>query len=247
LKAGTIIASVEKRFIARLSPLSLMSCASSAFAGDADFFNQLRGLGVLAAVVALLADQQQNPPVLLGLGFEQINRVADGVENRRAARARLQMLERLVDLLAGVREVADQMRLGVEAHQRRLALAVAQKEIEQRPQLGQLAELQHAHPALLDRDHQRHRRGIHLLLHANLLRHAVVFENEIPRLEAVDHAPAALLHQRGHQHLVGRHTQRGCGGVGMDAGQRLRRLNGGQLLRADGCGGHQQRRTRKAK
>jgi hypothetical protein len=41
---------------------------------------------VLAAVVAFLADEEQNAAVLLGLGLEQIDGIADGIQNRRRRR-----------------------------------------------------------------------------------------------------------------------------------------------------------------
>jgi hypothetical protein len=113
------------------------------------------------------------------------------------------------------------------SHQRSLAPRIYKKEVEQRPHLGQLAKLQHARSALFHCHHQRHRRGIHLLLHMDLLRHAIVFHNEVALLQPINHM-ALFLHQRGHQHF-------GCGGFdrrrrSLLRGHRLGRLNGRQLL-----------------
>jgi hypothetical protein len=103
------------------------------------------------------------------------------------------MIERVVDRFAGVYvKSSNQMRLGVESHQRRLASGVGQKQVEERAQLGELVEFEHADAALFDGDHQRHRRRVHLFLHANLLRDAVVFENKVALLEAVDNSAASL-------------------------------------------------------
>ena len=87
-------------FMVRSSPESFMSWSSSAREGENEtlststserpiFSNQLFGLGVLAAVVALFADQQQNAAILLGLSFQQIDGIAHRIQNRSAAVARL--------------------------------------------------------------------------------------------------------------------------------------------------------------
>ena len=126
-------------------------------------------------MVALLADEQQHAAVLLGLRLQQIDRVAYGVENRRAAIARVQVLELLGQLLLRVCEGMQQVRLAVEANQCGLAVGVGEKHLQQRTKLGHLVELKRAHASLLHRNHQRNGRGVHLLLHANLLRYAVIF------------------------------------------------------------------------
>ena len=121
------------------------------------------------------------------------------------------------------------MRHGIEAHQRRLAPRIGEKYVEQRAHLGELVELQHAGASLLHGDNQRHGGRIHLLLHANLLRHAVIFKNEVARLEAVNNAAAALLHKRRHQHFGSCHAQ--IRGLALRDRHGLRSLDGRQLLR----------------
>ena len=124
------------------------------------------------------------------------------------------------------------MRSGVESHQRGLAFGVGQKQVEQRAEFGQLVEFQHARSALFDGNHQRDRRRVHLLLYANLLRHAVVFQHKIALLQAVQDSAATLFYQGRHQNLSGRDAE--SGRVGLSAGHRLGSFNRGQLLRRDG-------------
>ena len=127
----------------RFSPESFMSC--SEFGGHgreldgehqhvalADLLDQAFDFGVLAAVIARLADEQENAAVILGLRFEQVDGVADGVEDRVSAVAGLQPLEALVDVFRGLRVVVQQVRDGVEADQRRLAARIGEEGIKQR-------------------------------------------------------------------------------------------------------------------
>ena len=115
----------------------------------------------------------------------------------------MQSLQVRVDLVAVGGVVPKQAGHGIEAHQRRPAARVGEKDIEQRSHFGELVELQNAGASLLHGDNQRHGRSVHLFLHADLLRHAIVFKNEVAGLQAVDDAAAALLHERRHQHLGG--------------------------------------------
>ena len=193
--------------------------------------NQLRRLGVFAAVIALFADQQKHAAKILGLRLQQRHRVVHGVQNRRPTIAGLQSLEIGIDPVAVVRVVLKQLRLGIEAHQRRPAARIGEKYVEQRAHLGEFVELQHAGAALLHGDNQRHGRRIHLLLHADLLRHAVIFKNEIARLQTVKNAAAALLHKCRHQHFGGCHAQ--IRGLALRDWHGLRRLGRRQLLRTN--------------
>src|SRR5208337_2295558 len=69
----------------------------------------------------------------------------------------------------------------------------------------------------------------HLLLHADLLRHAVIFKSEIARLQTVKNAAAALFYKGRHQHLGCCHTQ--ICRLALRDRHGLRRFNGRQLLR----------------
>src|SRR5665213_3136334 len=102
----------------------------------ADLLDQLRNFGVFAAVVALLAYQKQNSAILLRLGLKQIDGGAYGIQNRSATIARLEVVERVVDGCAGMSVIANEMGSGVESHQGRLTARVAEKQVEERTELG---------------------------------------------------------------------------------------------------------------
>ena len=143
---------------------------------------------MFASVIALFADEQQDAAELLGLGFKQIDGGTHGIENRRSAIAGFEMVERIVDVFAGVRVIANEMGPGIESHQCSLAPGSVKKQVEQRAELGEFVELKNAGASLLDGNDQRNRRGVHLFLHANLLRYAVVFQNEVAGLQAVENS-----------------------------------------------------------
>src|SRR5690242_19658553 len=110
--------------------------------GAADLLDQGVFFCVLAAVIALLADQKQNAAVLLWLCFEQIDRGTDGVEYGCPAVAWLHMRERIINLFARAGVVADQMRTRIERHQRDFALRVGEEHIEQRSHFCQLVKFE---------------------------------------------------------------------------------------------------------
>src|SRR5665213_2135198 len=177
--------------------------------GTADLLDQLRNFGVFAAVVALLAYQEQNSAILFRLGLKQIDGGAYGIQNRSATIARLEVVERVVDGCAGMSVIANEMGSGVESQKGRLTARVAEKQVEERTELGQLVEFENAHSALFHCNHQRNRSGIHFLLYPDLLRHTVVFENKVALLQPVDNSATTFLNQCRHQHLGGRYAESG--------------------------------------
>src|SRR5579872_2620149 len=152
---------------------------------SANFLDQLDRLSVFASVVAFLADHQKNTTVFLGLTLQQIDRRTDCIQDRRAAVAWLKVFKSIVQFIAGVSVVVNQMGFRIEAHQSGLTALIGQKKIQQRSEFGHLTKLKCTYSSKFDGNDQRHRSRVHLFLDVNLLQHTVIFDNEIRWLQAV--------------------------------------------------------------
>ena len=84
--------------------------------GSTDLGYELCGLGAFTSVVALFANEQEHAPKLLWLVLQQIDSVADGVEDRRLRRSPgSELLKALGEFVLRVRVVVDEARDRAEA------------------------------------------------------------------------------------------------------------------------------------
>jgi hypothetical protein len=95
------------------------------------------------------------------------------------------------------------MRPRVKTHQRRLTAAICQEQVEQGTKFGQFVKLQRTYSALFHRHHERNRRCVHLFLHPDFLRDAIVLQNEISCPKAINNFAVALFNQRRNQNFIG--------------------------------------------
>ena len=129
---------------------------------------------MVAAVVARFADQQQHPAMIGRLLFQQIHRIADGIENRRSPVASRHSLQITGDRIFVVPERFYPGRFRIEGHQRHLPAPLPGEELEQRSQLADLVELQRRIAPAFHAHHQRNRLRVQVGVDLNLLLHAVI-------------------------------------------------------------------------
>src|SRR5665213_322288 len=164
----------------------------------------------LAAVVARLRDQQYRPPPLRVARFQQPRRIIDRIEDRSAAIvvARLVLRQHIVDAVRAPRKRAHQLRRRAERHHRRLLLRPAAHRLHHRRQPTDVLALLLRRPRTLHQHHQRKRTRLRRILHVYGLHDAVVLDDEMVRLQPIQHSTLRILHQRRHQHQVRLHGDR---------------------------------------
>jgi len=176
-------------------------------------------------MITRFTDQEEDAPILTGLGFQEIDRRTHRIKNGCSAVARLEMFESVVEFVARMRVIVNQMRSGIEAHQSNLAPLICQEEIEEGAQFGDFAEFQGADAPKFDCNDKGDWRGIHLFLHSNVLGNAVILENEVGLLKAVKNSAISFRDQGRNEDFRGRNTK----GF-RRLRKRLRRFERGQLL-----------------
>src|SRR6202034_1784183 len=167
------------------------------------------------AVVARFADEEQHAAMVGGLLLEQINGVADGIENGRTAVATRHLAQIAGDGVGVVTEGLDPGGFGIEGDERDIAAAIAGEEIEERTELADFVELERCVAAAFDADHERDRRRIEIVVDVEFLFNAIVENGKICGLEAVDYFAVRFFDQRRYDHDAGTDVEGGHVGVGI--------------------------------